>query len=216
MKTISYKVKEVKPNIFAVIVKDSYDRAMLFCRYQEFYESPNPKFRGKDFSIWDYMKWYSSNRKGFSYADDWSGFNIPYDVLEKCIDEQIQAETPYDDIMYYIYVEITKLKKDGKAYIIGTDDLTSDTFDHELCHGLWYTNKKYKKQAEILVKKLPKAQYKHIKNELLSMGYTDKVINDEIQAYMSTGLCPSFNTPAIAASREPFINNFKAFKNGRR
>lgn len=37
---IKYKIKEVKPNVFAVVVKDKYDRAMLFCRAQEYYESP--------------------------------------------------------------------------------------------------------------------------------------------------------------------------------
>ena len=66
---IKYQIKEVKPNIFAVIVKDKYDRAMLFCRAQEYYESPSLKFRGKNFSIWDYMKWYDEhNSWGFSYG----------------------------------------------------------------------------------------------------------------------------------------------------
>ena len=184
---IKYKVKEVKPNVFAVIVKDKYDRAMLFCRYQEFYESPNPKFRGKDFSIWDYMKWYSSNRKGFSYADDWSGFNIPYDVLEKCIDAQFSTETPYDDVMYYIYVEIAKLKKDGKAYIIGAGDMLGDTFQHEVCHGLWYTNPKYKKAAKMVLDTIEPNDYVIFRKNLLDMGYTDKVIDDEIQAYLCFG-----------------------------
>lgn len=222
MKAISYKVKEVEPNIFAVIVKDDYDRAMMFCRVQEYYESPNKKFRGKDFSIWDYMKWYNSKyHKGFSYAADWSGFNLPYDVARKCLEETI-TETPYDDEMWYVLNRVEEMmyvkstKPNTKAYIIGTGDSTGSTFDHELCHGLWYTNKEYKKRAEALVKKLPKAHYNHIKKELLNMGYSDKVINDEIQAYMSTGLCPSFCTPAIDTNREPFINNFKVFKNGRR
>ena len=41
---IEYKIEEVRPNVFAVIVKDHYHRAMLFCRVQEYYESPNPQF----------------------------------------------------------------------------------------------------------------------------------------------------------------------------
>jgi len=49
---INYKIEKVKPKIFAVIIEDSYDRAMTFLRIQEFYESPNPAFRGnKDFSF---------------------------------------------------------------------------------------------------------------------------------------------------------------------
>ena len=103
---IKYKIKEVKPNVFAVIVKDNYDRAMLFCRAQEYYESPNKKFRGKDFSIWDYMKWYSSEYgRGFSYGVDWGGFNIPFDTMWKCYNE-CEMETPYDEVMWEILVNI--------------------------------------------------------------------------------------------------------------
>jgi len=126
---IKYKIKEVKPNIFAVIVKDNYDRAMLFCRGQEYYESPNKKFRGKYFSIWDYMKWYSEEYgRGFSYGSDWSGFNIPFDVLRECY-QTAEMETPYDDVMYEIVCEIERRMDDTKrAYIIGAGDLEGWTF----------------------------------------------------------------------------------------
>ena len=75
---IDYKIEEVRPNVFAVIVKDHYHRAMLFCRVQEYYESPNPDFRGKNFSIWDYIEWYSREHNDvFTYTFDWGGFKIP-------------------------------------------------------------------------------------------------------------------------------------------
>ncbi|NDB56269.1 hypothetical protein EB169_10645, partial [archaeon] len=84
-------ITEVKPNIFAVIIPNGFDRAMTFCRVQEFYESPNPQFRGKHFSMWDYMKWYSKEYdRGFSYPNDWSGFNIPFEVITP----NIQTFTP--------------------------------------------------------------------------------------------------------------------------
>jgi len=213
---IKYKVKEVKPNIFAVIIKDSYDRAMTFCRVQEYYESPNKKFRGKEFNIWEYMKWYSkAYGKGFSYTKDWSGFNLPYGVARKCL-EEVTSDSPYDDHMWYILNRVEDMMDPytkAKAYIIGTGDDTGTTFDHELCHGFWYTNKTYKRKAEELVKALPKKHYNKIKKELLSMGYTNKVIDDEVQAYMSTGLYTSFALPEIEKCRQPFIDNFNEFKN---
>lgn len=213
---MNYKIKEIEPNIFAVVIKDKYDRAMTFCRVQEYYESPNTKFRSKDFSIWDYMKWYSNTyKRGFSYANDWSGFNLPFDVAWNCL-EPIMTETPYDQDMWEILVKIDNIRNiNNKAYIIGTDDLTGTTFDHELCHGLWYTNPEYKKNTSILVKALPKKHYNKIKKELLGMGYTNKVIDDEIQAYMSTGLYSSFATPEIEKYRQPFINNFNTFLNAK-
>jgi hypothetical protein len=72
---MKYEIKEVKDRVFAVIIPNHYDRAMTFCRVQEFYESPNPDFRGKHFNIWDFIEWYSKEHKdAFTYAFDWGGF----------------------------------------------------------------------------------------------------------------------------------------------
>lgn len=185
---IKYKISEVKPNVFAVVIENRYDRAMTFLRGQEYYESPNKKFRGKDFSIWDYMKWYSTEYgKGFSYGVDWSGFNIPFDIVWKCYQSN-EMETPYDETMWEILGEIdSKMDINKKAYIIGAGDMIGDTFKHEICHGLWYTNSAYKKDAKTLLTIINKEDYEIFENNLLEMGYTDKVIDDEIQAYLCYG-----------------------------
>ena len=185
---ISYRIKEVKPNIYAVIIKDKYDRAMTFCRAQEYYESPSPKFRGKEFSIWDYMKWYHErNGNGFSYGNDWSGFNIPVKIIKECYNKLNKIESPYDKAMDEIlsFLSLKVESKDG--YVISCGIAKGDTFNHELCHGLYYTNKDYKKQMDNLTKGLPKKYYNVFRYNLLQMGYASKVINDEIQAYIQYG-----------------------------
>jgi hypothetical protein len=184
---IKYKIKPVKLNVFAVVVPDDYDRAMLFCRAQEYYESPNKKFRGKDFSIWDYMKWYNNQYgRGFSYGADWSGFNIPFDIVWNCYQSN-DMETPYDEIMWDILGEIdNKMDINKKAYIIGVDSLDSETFNHEVAHGLYYTNKQYKELMDEVTLTISTKNYQTFRNNLIEMGYTDSVINDEIQAYLST------------------------------
>jgi hypothetical protein len=183
---IEYQIKEVKPNIFAVIIENNYDRAMTFCRVQEFYESPNTKFRGKQFSMWDYMKWYSEEYgKGFSYGNDWAGFNIPFDVLEICYRDMKEFETPYDEVMYKIYWTIQTQKSKGKAYIIGTGNTTGDTFRHEVCHGLWHTNSAFKKESKIVLSTIDPNHRSIFRQNLLDMGYADTVIDDEIQAYLT-------------------------------
>jgi hypothetical protein len=182
---IKYKIKEVKPLIFAVIIKNKYDRAMTFCRVQEYYESPSPKFRGKHFSIWDYMKWYDGqNGWGFSYGADWSGFNIPIKIVRDCYNGLNKYETPYDKIMGDI---IHKIEMYREGYVIGCGDTKGDTFKHEVCHGLYYTNKEYKKKMDALTKGLPKKYYNAFKKNILEMGYTTKVVDDEIQAYLQYG-----------------------------
>ena len=76
------KVKEIRPSVYCVIVDDNYDRAMLFCRYQEFYESPYKKFRNKYFSWMEYMRHYKDHWKKdtFTYPIDWSGYNIQSNI----------------------------------------------------------------------------------------------------------------------------------------
>ncbi len=182
---VKYKIKEVKPLVFAVIIKDKYDRAMTFCRVQEYYESPSLKFRGKEFSIWDYMKWYHEKYgKGFSYGNDWSGFNIPVKVIRECYNKLNKHESPYDKIMGNI---IHRLAVYREGYVIGCGDTKGDTFKHEVCHGLYYTDKEYKKKMDALTKGLPKKYYNTFKKNILDMGYTTKVVDDEIQAYLQYG-----------------------------
>lgn len=190
---IDYKIEEVRPNVFAVIVKDHYHRAMLFCRVQEFYESPNPQFRGKNFSIWDYIEWYSrEHRDVFTYTFDWGGFNIPLKTAWDCYDKLREYESPYDEVMDKIVgtIEMVMFNKKNtrnwNGYIIGADSTDSDTFEHEICHGLYATNKEYKLLVDEVTETISTKDYLTFKNNLIEMGYTDGVIDDEIQAYLST------------------------------
>ena len=144
------EVKEVFPKIFCVTVDDNYDRAMLFCRYQEFYESPTKEFRGKYFSWPKYMKYYKDHWKKdtFTYPIDWSGYNIPSHIVEGGIDT-FNKETEYDVIMNDIYyfcenypLRYNKPRTDW--YLIGASSKDLRTMDHEIAHGLYFTNKAQK------------------------------------------------------------------------
>ena len=183
---IEYILKEVRPNIFAVIVPNDYDRAMLFCRVQEFYESDSDLFKEQDFSIWEYMRWYSEKNKGvFTYTKDWEGFNLPFKVALNCT-LGAQCESPYDIAMQDILDQILLTDNPADAYIIGTESDKGQTFKHELCHALYYTNREYKILADEITKSIDWRDYLIFEDNLLSLCYTASVINDEIQAYMMT------------------------------
>ena len=185
---IQYEIKELRHNIFTVVVPDGYHRAMLFLRCQEFYESPNDEFRGKDFSIWDFIEWYSRDHNDkFTYAYDWCGFNIPFETMVSCIEGCKWLESPYDTQMEIILSEIDNMRdKTLKSYVIGVDTTNSSTYTHELCHGLYYINDEYKQIADELTQSLNRTDYNGFKKILLDMGYTDSVIDDEIQAFIMT------------------------------
>ncbi len=184
---IEYTLKEVKDNIFAVIVPNDYDRAMLFCRVQEFYESDSEQFVNADFDMWEYVRWYSmKNKNSFTYAKDWSGFNIPFKVAVNCM-IAIKNKTPYDDIMEEIIDDILRNHNYSLSiYIIGTNTDSGSTFKHEICHALYYTSKIYKETADVLTSLIPKKYKKIFKDNLIALGYNESVIDDEIQAYMMT------------------------------
>lgn len=190
MLNIQYKIEQVKPKVFAVIIEDSYDRAMTFCRVQEYYESPNPTFRGnKGFSFTEYMKWYSKEYgKGFTYGMDWSGFNVPLEVAYNCYDTLTDRYTDYDDVMESIVHQLYELNGDDvDGYMIGAGTTKGDTFQHEICHGLYATNKQYKQMVDEITEMIEWQDYLKFEKNLLDMGYTAGVVPDEIQAYLSFG-----------------------------
>ena len=110
------------------------------------------EFRGKKFSWMEYMRFYKSawKKRVFTYPEDWSGYNIPSNVLEKANDT-FYKETEYDEIMNNIYFHCaldSQQKNDGTLtpwYLIGASSKDLKTMDHEIAHGLYYTNKEYNK-----------------------------------------------------------------------
>ena len=190
-KLVNYSVYEVAPKIYAAVVPDDYERAMLFCRVQEYYESPFPEFRGRDFCIFEYMNHYRKDRQlnHFSYTADWGGYNVPSESIEACLNGIDEWRlTAYDHEMMNLVYQIRSQQKRGKFYLIGVDSLDSRTMDHELAHGFFYTNKEYKTEILELVLALKSSLHDDFSDYLVQMGYDKSVIADEIQAYLSTGM----------------------------
>jgi hypothetical protein len=214
-------VKEIHPKIFCVTIDDDYDRAMLFCRYQEFYESPYKQFRGKYFTLTEYMRYYKNHRKEkvFTYPYDWVGYNIPSKIVSKALLTFSKGQwTEYDEIMSNIWDSCENYllqfyKPKTKWYLIGASNKDIQTMNHEIAHGLYYTDKDYKKSCEKLLSRIKGRDYSFLKKSLLKIGYVDddEIINDEIQAFMSTGLHDPFNIDRIKTYQIEFIKNFKKY-----
>ena len=218
---IEGEVREIKPFIFAVIIKNQYDRSSLFCRYQEFYESPYSQIRGKFFTIEEYMKLYVSENKKphFTYTSDWTGYNIPSKILMDARNVFGGPNTQYDYTMYEIidYCEReSRLKNHGQQhpwYLIGVDKLKSGVMNHEIAHGFYYTNPQYKVEVDYLIGDINQKDYDHFKKVLVKSGYSnDKtIIDDEIQSYMSTGKHHEWKDSVYEKYSLNFIKIFKRF-----
>jgi len=217
---ITYEVHSTIPNVYTVVVPDSYERAMLFVRFQEYYESPYKKFQGKNFNLFEFMNNYRKERGcgHFSYPSEWSGYNIPSEYLIACL-MYLKDPTVYDLEMSSIYSSILadiKSKnlnmKTPKFYIIGVDSMKSSVMDHEIAHAFFYTDEDYKKHMSKLVKLMNPKKREKLTNYLLKIGYRKQVITDEIQAFMSTGLTGEMEKIIGAKERAPFVWAFDSMQ----
>jgi hypothetical protein len=189
-------IKEVKDRVFAVVIPDDYERCMTFLRVQEYYESPNPDFRGKHFDIWKYIEWYSRDRGlMFTYPADWGGFNVPLSVAVDCY--RGVAEMPgewtsgWDSRMRSIVDRVLQMvpvnRRSLPAYIIGTDEASGQTFKHEVAHGLYHTNLNYRAMVDAITADIKTVYMQSLGENLERMGYTEVVLWDEVHAYFTAG-----------------------------
>lgn len=189
---------------------------MTFLRGQEFYESVNPEFQGKEFSIFEYMSWYSktqSEKKTFSYSDDWRGFNVPSHVLKSCY-EKNKERTPHDELLVEIMKQCNELSNGEPYYLLGVRLGDMNTLDHEIAHGFYTTEESYKKGVDAIVAEMNVETKNKILKRLHEIGYAPSVGIDELQAFMSTGLSKKLESLAKPEEQEEFVNFFKSYNGG--
>jgi hypothetical protein len=185
MKKIDYKLEKIADKIYNLIIPDRYDMCMTFCRVQEFYESAFKEIRGKNFTLLELMDIYSRRLGGgcFTYPIDWGGFNVPSTVINDCYKNEIKDLNYYDSII----IETNKSIPDTTYYLIGTTGNDLDALNHEIVHGYYHVNEKYRKEVISIIKEISARSYNDMKMCLLNMGYTNKVVDDEINAYLTSG-----------------------------
>src|SRR3989344_1644637 len=170
--------KKVTEKIIILEFDNQREMSLTFLRFQEHYESP--EFAGKIFTHDEFKEWYKKdgNRK-FDYHIKWRGFNIPSSILDNFYKGKFNPLTKYEKKLLSLLEE-----HKGNYYIIAhlsTPSKKSHILNHELAHGLFYTNKEYKKE---ITKELNKHDMKELKEKLISSGHYHKnVLDDELQAY---------------------------------
>ena len=187
---IKYDLKQIYPKVWLVTMDNSYDLAMTFCRVQEFYESPYKEIRGKIFTITEFQRIYTMRRgsDSFTYPADWAGFNVPSNIIfDLYYEHNILDLNEYDAIFNKILDKINTVASsdENKYYLIGSQKGNQTTIDHEVAHAFYYLYPAYKKEANKIIKQLPKRLEKKITDWLLEIGYNKEVFKDEIQAYLS-------------------------------
>jgi hypothetical protein len=150
---------------------------LTFMRFQEHYESANPKFRDNIFTIGQLRHWYSETYGANNYHTTWIGFNFPSKVLIPFRDGLFDPLTVEENRL----LELFRYRKDN-FYIIGAQN--NSTLRHELAHALYSSNIKYKTEIDKFLSKNQK-KLKDTNKYILEKGYCKEVLNDEIQAYIT-------------------------------
>lgn len=214
---IKYKLNNLYKGIWHVEAK-KFDLAMIFFHTQEYYE--NKKYKNKDVDLFELMRHYADDNDGvFSYADDYVGFNVSSDILNRFLGSRgSNCLDPYTETMVRINATILdKYHVDGvvndsqKYYLIGTIAGDTDTFKHELAHAFYNLDNNYKKEVKKLVKSLPKFTVKRMYKLLGEYQYHKSVFDDEINAYC-IGSAPSDIEKALKKHRKAFRLLFNRFR----
>jgi hypothetical protein len=130
------------------------------------------------------MAWYSKeypNDGAFNYGSDWSGFNMPFDVVKQVHQRGILDINMYDHIMIGLYDMVNVHEQN--CYLIGSSP-ESDVLSHEMIHALFYTNEDYRNHVLGIISEYDNTEmYSDVCAKLLQEGYNKKVHKDEINAY---------------------------------
>ncbi len=213
------QVIKIRDNILCFKFPDQSSLCSTFLRIQEFHESPIDSIRNKFFTIDSYKKKYIKINGDFDYYRKWGGFNITSSVIKNFY------KLFYIDHKSLTDNELKLFKKLGqvmpkwrlkKFCIIGVvDDNKRYYVDHEFAHSLYYLNGRYKKKVNKLICDLE--CYNDMVKKLKAFGYSDVIMNDEIQAYLSTSdnhyLKNEFGIENARDISLPFKELYKKFKN---
>lgn len=175
-----------------------------FLRFQEHYESP--RFAGKTFTLEEYMDWYAETNGAFTYCEDWSGFNLPSSIFAAFRAGKFDPLTRKEAWLLKLF--------DGVAepfYVIGTIE-GGDALTHEIVHGLFSTAAGYADEVRAALKAHPLPK---MRATLMKMGYATHVLDDELNAYLLTGIAEEMegverraSKAAASALRDIFIARF--------
>lgn len=197
----------MKQKIYHFCLPSQYWLTATFLRFQESYESPNPRFRGHGFSLEEFQDWYVTTRDSanFSYHFDWSGFNFPSYVVDRFTPDRFG---PLSRKESWLLGQLKGIR--GRFYVIGTyESPVRAVLQHEVVHGLFYLHRDYAKRVEAIVNGF---EFEAFKGELRKMGYCEEVMIDEINAYITTGLVPSLsrkNRASIVKCKPKLLSLFK-------
>lgn len=136
-------------------------------------------FKGKIFSLEEYMDWYVKKHGHFDYFDTVEGFNIPGVNLKPFYDGQFNPLTKKEERI----LDLCRLESNNLETLVIISTFREQELDHELAHGLFYLDAMYRTEVKSIVKQIkPHIRRKFGKN-LKERDYHPSTWIDEINSY---------------------------------
>jgi len=207
----------VNNNIITITSTENVSLNSMFMRIQEYYESPYDDIRGKYFHHMYFIERYCIERKKktFNYFADWSGFNVPGNIVKNFFKE-FKHSTLSDREKWLKNKLKPFLKSDKKFYLIGCVETDIEAMEHEIAHAMYYLSPSYRKSCKALINCLDDNVRDILINKFIDDGYTKSVFDDEMQAYLATSsqeyFKSRFDDDIPKKVSKVFADNFNNFK----
>jgi hypothetical protein len=121
----------------------------------------------------------------------------------------------YDLIMFSVIDTIRNIVGGENFYLIGIDQSNGEDpslIFHEVAHGLYFSSPIYKNKQLKNIERLSPNIRESLSKKISNMGYGENVVNDEIQAYLSTGIdYPMTAIKGVKEAQIPFKEVFDSY-----
>ena len=164
--------------VVVVTAPDGKTLSKPFLRIQENYEGR--KYKGKFVSMSRFKKWYKHHHRstGFTYYEDWLGFNFPGKAVLEFLDLYGGHENDAEKAL----ISKFDLGKLPGQYVIGILEGDHGTLLHEMAHALFYLDSEYQEAAVSYLQKME--HLKELEDAFAKSDYHNSVWLDEMQAYL--------------------------------
>jgi hypothetical protein len=166
---------QIADSIHLVRFDSQYALASTFLRFQEHYESI--RFRGRVFSLEDYMDWYAKRFGAFTYYEDWTGFNVPSTALAAFYSGRFDPLLRKERQLLRLFTKVRT-----PFYVIGLH--TDRDLRHEIAHALFFMRPGYRREVRAAMRSYDTSA---VRRRLTSLGYHRRVLDDEVHAYVLAG-----------------------------
>jgi hypothetical protein len=199
-----FDVSVLSGGIISVKTKNHRDLSGSFMRPQEFYENPILSNQHSVTREQIYQWWKTVSEE--DYEDFWGGFNIPGRIFIQWVSQVTDLNENETKLIECIR---DKIELSDISYIVGYSG-NLRVLEHELSHALFFTNIEYRAESMALLLEVSKRKRDDFSRILIEHGYSEEVLNDEMVAYLATGMMGQITW--LKEEAKPFKKLFKKYR----